>query len=236
MTVQHNKKILFLLMMLLISFGLCGCGSTSGKAKKAAQEYLQDKYGQEAKIVKSEKNYNFTGPGGGLLPTGIEPDESYNFVVEMGSEQFDVCLIYDGSKYYGYDNYEAELIKAEVIDDVERQLGISCADAFLSYGEIYEKYGTNMIHEPFSDLASIYENGKFAIIIATYDAINLDKVEEYATKYSVEDEKSILRIEIIQYKDVIPELSFSSFSEVNDPQYALDWCTISNGSVKHHDD
>ena len=80
-----------------------------------------------------------------------------------------------------------------------------------------------------------YIEGKFAIIVATYDSINSDKVEEYAARYSVQDAKSILRIEIIQYKDFIPELSFSSFSETNDSQYALDWYTISNGSVTHHE-
>lgn len=56
-----------------------------------------------------------------------------------------------------------------------------------------------------------------------------------AAKYSVQDPKSILRIEIIQYKDFIPELSFSSFSETNNPQYVLNWYTISNGSVTHHE-
>lgn len=232
---MENKKSLFYIMILLVSLSLCGCGIANSRIRKVAQEYIEDKYSQEAKVVKINKNYKLTGPGGGLLPDGIESDESYNLIMEMEGRQFDVCLISDGSGYVGYDNYNENQIKADVIDDVESQLDISCEDIFLSYSELYGKYGTNMIHNFYSDLSSIYENGKFAIIIATYDSINSKKVEEYATKYSVQGEKSILRIEILQYKDEIPELSFSSFSEVNDPKYVLDWYTISNGSVKHHE-
>lgn len=231
-----NKKILFSLMIVLISFGLGGCSITNSAARKVAKEYIEDKYGREAEIVNVSKNYKFTGPGGGLLPNGIASDESYNLVMEMGGSRFDVCLIGDGSGYIGYDNYEENQIKADVTDNVESQLDIRCEDIFLSYSELYGKYGTNMIHDSYSDLASIYENGKFAVIVATYDSIDSEKVEDYAAKYSIQDEKSILRIEIIQYKDTIPELSFSSFSEVNDPQYVLDWYTISNGSVTHHED
>ena len=232
MTVK-NKNMLLGLMLILVSVGLCGCGISNGKAKKAAQSYIEEKYGQAASIVKIKKNYKFTGPGGGLLPTGIESDESYNFIMEIDGRQFDVCLIGDGSAFIGFDNFEEDQIKADVIDEIESQLDIHCEDVYLSYGEIYEKYGSNMIHDAYSDLASIYENGRFATIIATYDSINSEKVEDYATKYSVQDKKSILRIELIQYKDVIPELSFSSFSEVNDEKYALDWYTISNGTVSH---
>lgn len=221
-------------MILLVLFSISGCGITNGKAKKAAREYTENKYGQAAKIVKVKKNYKMTGPGGGLLPTGIESDESYNLIMEMEGRQFDVCLIGDGSLYIGYDNYEEDLIKTEVTEDIERDLAIHCEDIFLSYGEIYDKYGTNMIHDSYSDLSSICENGKFAIIFATRDSIDADAVEEYATKYNIEGEKSIFRIEIIQYKDVIPTLSFSSFYEVNDPQYVLDWYTISKDGVEHH--
>ena len=230
-----SRKIMFGVLVVLSSFGLCGCGAANSTAKKAAKEYVEDKYGKEAKVITSSKNYKFTGQGGGLLPDGIASDESYNLTMEMGGNRFDVCLIGDGSDYIGYDNCEENLIKLDVIDDIESQLNISCEDIFLSYSELYGKYGTNMIHDSYSDLESIYESGKFAAIVATYDSIDSGKVEDYAAKYSVQDEKSILRIEIIQYKDAIPELSFSSFSEVNDPQYALDWYTISNGSVTHHD-
>lgn len=233
---MENRKALLYLMILFVSISLCGCGIANSKTKKVAQEYIKDKYNQDAKIVKVKKNYKFTGTGGGLLPNGIEPDESYSLTLKMEDRQFDVCLIGNGSEYIGYDNYEEELIKTDLQYDIESQLDISCEELFLSYSELYGKYGTNMIHNPYSDLASIYENGEFAIIIATYDSINSQKVEEYAAKYSVQDEKSILRIEILQYKDIIPELSFSSFSDVNDPQYVLDWYTISNGTVKHHDD
>lgn len=233
---MKNKKILLYFMIVFISFSLYGCGGMNSKVKKAALEYIEDKYGQEAKVVKVKKNYNLTGPGGGLLPTGVESDESCNLIMEMEGRKFDVCLMSDGSNYIGYDNYEADMIESDVLEDIEKSLNILCEEIFLSYSEIYGKYGSNMIHEPNLDLASIYENGKFAVIIATYDSINQDMVEEYAEKYSVKDEKSILRIEILQYRDVIPELSFSSFSEVNDPQYTLDWYTISNGSVTHHDD
>ncbi len=232
---MDNKKVLFFFMILLVSFSLCGCGVTNVSAKGAAKEYIKDKYGHDAKVVKINKNYKFTGPGGGLLPDGIESDESYNLTMEMEGSRFDVCLIGGGSDYVGYDNYEEDRIKADVIDDIESQLDIYCEEVFLSYSELYGKYGTNMIHDPYYDLPSIYENGKFAIIVATYDSINSDMMEAYAAKYSVQDEKSILRIEIIQYKDEIPELSFSSFSNVNDPQYALDWYTISNGTITHHD-
>lgn len=155
--------------------------------------------------------------------------------MKIEGKRFDVCLINDGSEYICYDNYKDQQIKVDVLEDVERSLDISCEDMFLTYSKLYGKYGTNLIHDSYSDLSSIYENGKFAVIIATYDSINPDNVEKYASKYATSDEKSILRIEIIQYKDVIPELSFSSFSEVNDPQYALDWYTISNGTVQHHD-
>lgn len=231
----NNKKLLACLIILFVSLGLCGCGITNDNAKKIAQKYIEDKYGQNAKVVKVNKNFKFTGPGGGLLPTGIASDETYNLIMEMDGSRFDVCLISDGSSYVGYDNYEADQIRADVIDDVESQLNISCEDILLSYSELYGKYGTNMIHDSYSDLSSIYENGKFAIIVATYDSVNSDMIEKYASKYGVQDEKSILRIEIIQYKDEIPELSFSSFSDVNDPQYVLDWYTISNGSVNHHE-
>lgn len=222
-------------MILFVSLCLCGCGVTNRTAKKAAQKYIEEKYGQTADIVKVKKNYKLTGPGGGLLPTGAESDESYNLIMDMDGSRFNVCLINDGSDYIGYDNYEEGLINSEVTEEIESELGIRCEDVFLSYGEIYGKYGTNMTHDSYSDLSSIYENGKFAAIIATYDSNDSAKVNAYAEKYSVQDEKSILRIELIQYRDVIPELSFSSFSEVNDPQYALDCYTISNGSVTHHD-
>lgn len=231
---MKKKKILFYLIILCVLFSLCGCNIADGKAKKAAQEYAKAKYGQDAKVVKIKKNYKFTGPGGGLLPTGIESDESYNLTMKIENRQFDVCLISDGSEYIGYDNYEEELIKTEIVNDIESSLDIHCEDVFLSYGKIYDKYGANMIHDAYSNLESICENGKFAIIVATYDAINSEKIEEYATKYHIEDEKSILRIEILQYKDVIPWLSFSSFSEVNDPQYMVDWYTIWNGDVMHY--
>ncbi|MBQ0042990.1 MAG: hypothetical protein KBS85_06740 [Lachnospiraceae bacterium] len=231
------KKIraLFVTMIMIITFCLSGCGAMNNEAKEAAREYLADKYGQEVQIVNVRENYKFTGPGGGLLPDGIESDKSYNLVAEMDGRQFDVCLIQDGSKYVGYDNYEEAQIRADVIADIENCLSISTEDVFLSYSELYGKYGTNLIHDSYSDLSSIYENGKFAIIIATYDSIDSDKVTEFASKYSVWDEKSILRMEIIQYSDVIPELSFSSFSEVNDPKFALDWYTIWNGSAEHHE-
>ena len=231
-------KILVGLMLISISSGLCGCGVAKPQdagAERAAMTYIEEKYGQDAQIVNIQKNYKFTGPGGGLLPDGIAPDESYNLRMEMGGRQFDVCLIGDGTTYVGYDNYEEAQIKEDIAAEIENFLDLHCADLFLDYSELYGKYGTNMIHDGYSDLSSIYENGKFASIIATYDAIDADAVEEYATKYSVWDEKSILRIEIIQYKDVIPELGFSSFSEVNDPQYVLDWYTIWNGSVEHHE-
>lgn len=231
----ENKSILVGLIIVLVSFGLCGCSITNSTAKKVAKEYIEDKYGQDAKVVKVSKNYKFTGPGGGLLPDGIASDESYNLIMEMEGSRFDVCLIGDGSDYIGYDNYYENQIKTDVTDDVESELNIRCEDIFLSYSELYGKYGTNMIHDAYSDLSSIYENGKFAIIVATYDSINSEKIEEYAAKYSVQDPKSILRIEIIQYKDFIPELSFSSFSETNNPQYVLNWYTISNGSVTHHE-
>ena len=230
---MRNKSLLYLLII-LTTIGLCGCGAANSTAKKAALQYIDDKYGQDAKIVSMKKNYELTGPGGGLLPTGVESDESYNILMEVAGERFNLCLISDGSGYIGYDNYDASRIQADVIEEVESQLNIHCEDIFLSYGEIYEKYGANMIHDSYSDLASIYENGKFAVIIATYDWIDPDNVEDYAAKYSVQDEKSILRIEIIQYKNVIPPLSFSSFSDVNDPQYVLDWYTIWNGSVTHN--
>lgn len=67
-------------------------------------------------------------------------------------------------------------MKADVTDDVESQLDIGCEDIFLSYSELYGKYGSNMIHAEYSDLASIYENGKFAIIVATYDSIDPEKL------------------------------------------------------------
>lgn len=231
---MKNKGIQFYLMLLIISLSLCGCGIINSKAKKAAQEYIEDKYNQDARIVNVKKNYKFTEPGGGLLPTGIESDDSYNLVMEMEGRKFDVYLVNDNSRYIGYDNYEENLIKTEVLSDIENQLDISCEDVFLSYSELYGKYGTNMIHDAYSDLSSIYENGKCAIIIATYDSISADNIERYAATYGIQDEKGILRIEIIQYRDVIPELSFSSFSDVNDPRYVLDWYTISNGSVTHH--
>lgn len=171
-----NKKILVGLILIFVSFGLCGCGITNSTAKEAAKEYIEDKYGQDAKVVKMSKNYKFTGPGGGLLPDGIASDESYNLIMEMNGSRFDVCLIGDGSSYIGYDNYEENQIKADVTDDVEIQLDIRCENIFLSYSELYGKYGTNMIHSAYSDLLSIYENGKFAIIVATYDSINSEMV------------------------------------------------------------
>lgn len=228
------KKVLLYLLLLIVSFSLCGCGITNSKAKRAAQEYIEDKYGQTAQIKRIKKNYKFTGPGGGLLPTGIKSDESYNLIMEIDGKQFDVCLLGDGSDYFGYDNYEAKLIKSEIVEDIENQFEIYCEDIFLSYGAIYDKYGTNMIHNSYSDLSSIYESGKCAIIVATYDPIDAACVEEYAAKYSVSDEKSLLRIELLQYKDEIPPLSFSSFYLVSDPEYVLDWYTIANGSVEEH--
>lgn len=72
----EKKKMYFSLLIVFISFGLCGCGFTNSTAKKAAKEYIEDKYGLDAKIVKVSKNYKFTGPGGGLLPDGIASDES----------------------------------------------------------------------------------------------------------------------------------------------------------------
>lgn len=78
---MKNKKILICLMIVFVSLSLCGCGITNGKAKKAAREYIGNKYNQDAKIVDVKKNYKFTGQGGGLPPTGIESDESYNLVM-----------------------------------------------------------------------------------------------------------------------------------------------------------
>lgn len=233
---MNTKRFLFCVLIVCSLLGLCSCGFTNSKEKDAAQEYIEKKYGQEAKVVKVNKNYKFTGPGGGLLPDGIASDDSYNFIMEMDGRQFDLCLVNGGSGYIGYDNYEEDLIKVAIIEDIESQLDIRCEDIYMSYGEIYEKYGTNMIHTAYSDLSSICENGRFAIIVATYDSIDTDRIAEYAKKYSVQDEKSILRIEVLQYRDVIPTLSFSSFYEVNDPQYVLDWYTISNGELEHHDE
>lgn len=221
--------------MVLSLLGLSACGITNGKAKEAAKDYIEDKYGQDAKVVKIDKNYNLTGAGGGAFPTGIESDESYNIIMEMDGHKFDVCLIGDGDEYIGYDNYEEELIKSDMIEDIESNLLINCEDIFLSYSQLYGKYGDNMLHESYLDLSSIYENGKFAVIVATYDAIDPDYVEQYAAKFYVEDEKCTRRIEILQYKDEIPELGFSSFYEVTDSQYVLDWYTISKGDVEHHE-
>ena len=80
---MENKKILIGLIVVLVLLSLCGCGITNSTAKKAAKEYIEDKYGRDAKVVKVSKNYKFTGPGGGLLPDGIASDESYNLIMEM---------------------------------------------------------------------------------------------------------------------------------------------------------
>lgn len=228
------KKAHIYLFFLIITI-LCGCGIVTGKEKKAAQEYIEAKYGQNAKIVKSNKNYNLTGQGNGLPPTGIEADGTYNFVMEIDGQQFDVCLTTNDDVYYGYDNFEEELIKTNVTDDIENHLAITCDEVFLSYSKLYGKYGNNLIHEPFEDIKTLYESGKFAAIIATHDILDEVRIEKYASRFHINSEKSLFRIEIIQYKDTIPELSFSTFSDTTDSDYVQDWYTISRDDVKHHD-
>ena len=40
---MENKRILVGLMIVLVWFGLCGCGIINSTAKKAAKEYIEDK-------------------------------------------------------------------------------------------------------------------------------------------------------------------------------------------------
>lgn len=80
---MENKRILVGLIIVLVSFGLCGCGITNSTAKKAAKEYIEDKYGQDAEVVKVSKNYKFTGPGGGLLP-----ELSFSSFLETNNTQY----------------------------------------------------------------------------------------------------------------------------------------------------